>query len=320
MVLPQRNENGLDPQLVELAEGGVAAATSWLGAGLGAELVGPVVFVASGATWPAALLWARLHESAGHPAWALTPYEFEHRAFGPDTQVVLISMSGNNIDMVRAARVVVERGLNGRALSAEQRSAMATELARAGRPVHLLPQPPDEELIASPFRIIGLTAAGARVYGGERNWPSMFEPRGPLIEIPNRPQRLFCLGAGLAGPAAWDFCEKSIESGYAMATCTDVRNFAHGSVMAIGDALADALIAVFATASEREYFEALLAELPAALPRILIADVGDGIDAAVRLIAAGVRLFDEAAHQAGLRPTHADVPPWGRRVFFLARK
>ena len=306
-------------ELAGVAEEGARAGEQWLREGLPEMLSGSAAFIASGATFPVAMLWARLHEESGQPAWALSSHELEHRRLGREVEHVLISLSGEHFDTVNAARTLVSRGARGRAFSGTRDSAMAATFARAGLPVHRLPPPPAGVALASPCRIVGLAAAAARVHGGG-GLDSLIRARASSRgELSPQARHVFCLGAGLAAPAARDLCEKLLESGCAMATCRDIRSFAHGAAMALARAPESAQVVGFALGSERAYFESFFDQLPASLPRLLIADPDEGPDAAVRLIIEETRVFEEMATARGLSRDRSVIPAWIHALYVLGR-
>src|SRR4051812_2357333 len=75
-----------------------------------ARLDGPLAVIASGGSFTAAALWAHLHESAGQPAWAMTPYAFRQRTLAAGTRVLLLSAGGHHHDIISSARIAAERG------------------------------------------------------------------------------------------------------------------------------------------------------------------------------------------------------------------
>lgn len=308
---------GLDDRIRTHAEHALCAVESWPPDQLMGHLAGPAVFVASGATGPAARLWASLHARAGHPAWTMTPYELEHSALPDRTTVALISVSGGNHDIVRTAHLAGARRHPMCAFTATPDSPMATILRAAGQPIHLLPEPPDEHLLASPLRIVGLAVAAARVYGGPGRWGDVLVDGPCAAELPRRPRLLFGLGAGLAAPAAHDLCEKALESGYAPAVWTDLRNLAHGGLMAMAGDPSSAAVVLFCTAPQAEYTRRYAAALPSELATVVVQSAADGPHAALELIGAGIRLFESALQAAKMYPTHHAVPRWGREIHYL---
>lgn len=302
------------------ARAGLAAAEGWIRSSAGEVLDGPRVFVASGATAPAACLWARAHEAAGHAAWWRTPDALEARPLPPGARVVLISVSGGNHDILRAARVARARGALALVLTAAPDAPLAVAAREAGAPVWRFPMPDGEAWIANPLRLVALTMGAARVYGGEADWAAQLDATAPGDRPWRaRPRLIFSLGSGFAAPAAFDLSEKAVETGYAPALRADVRNFAHGALMLAAGAPEGTAAVLFTTPRGRAYAERFAAGLPPGMDRVVVAAGAEGLAGAVALLGRGTRLLDAALARDGVAPTHHDVPEWGASLHFLAR-
>jgi len=308
---------GLTARLIEHGQAATRAVAAWGAAALAELREGPAVFIASGATAPAARLWAAAHESVGQPAWALTPYDLEQRSLPAGTRVVLMSVSGANHDIVRATQVAIGRGGPVVAVTSDPESPMARLARGDGARLLTLPTPDDEHLIANPWRIVGLTVAAASVYSGPGPWAERLAAAAAPVVWARRPSMIFSLGAGFAAPAAYDLAEKSVESGYAASLHTDERNFAHGALMVAANDPSRALVTLFATRRAAPYARRFAAALPPDMQRCVVAAEDDGIAGAVALVGAGIRLFHAALDGAAMAPTHHDVPSWGRTLHFL---
>lgn len=271
--------------------------------------------VASGATFPAALLWARLIEGLGVPAAAITPYELEQRRLPATTVVVLLSMSGRHHDTLRALRVAHRRGHRVIAVAGDESSPLA--VGARGRGAVALSIPSAGGLaIASPTQSLGLAVAAVSALSDVDAVAAVEQPAG-WAPLSRRPRRLFVVGAGYAAPAARDLYEKAMESGYAMAACTDARNLAHGALMGIHEPRECAVV-VFGTGSEARYLVRFASELPTELDVVRVLAPSDGAGAALALLSAAIRLFAASAAAHGVAPGLDDVPTWGMRLHRLA--
>src|SRR5207253_289029 len=107
------------------------------------RLAGPLAVVGSGGSFTTAALWAYLHESAGYPAWAMTPYAFAESRLPAGTRVLLLSAGGTHHDIIRTADLALRRGCETLAMTCRPESALATRVARGSSidAVLVVPEP-----------------------------------------------------------------------------------------------------------------------------------------------------------------------------------
>ncbi len=281
-------------------------------------LDGPLAIVASGGSFTTALLWAHLHESAGSPAWAMTPHAFSQRLLPAGTRVLLLSASGHHHDIVRNAELSIERGYETRAVTCRAGSPLGERVGRAASPdaVFVVGEPRHADDVIAVQTIVAFAVLAARTYAGPGPWAPCFE--GDTCGLPACvPRFVVAFGAGAAEPAAVDFANKCQEAGLAAAWQTDLRHFAHGQFMMLSSAMPDALLVAFATRSQRMYVERFAAVLPPTTPLHRIEVETEGAAAALSLIARGMRSFEQLLACGGGPPTMATLPAWGRAVYEL---
>jgi fructoselysine-6-P-deglycase FrlB-like protein len=296
---------------------------------LRARIDGPLAVVASGGSFTAATLWAHLHESAGHPAWAMTPYAFRQRALAADVRVLLLSAGGHHHDILSCAAVATERGHDTRAVCRTP-SPLAELVGAAGSPDDVLgmPETLHADGMIAVHALVGLAVLAARVYGGAglaapghaalsaAQWTTLFGDDAVSLPAPV-PRFVIAFGAGAAEPAAVDFANKCQETGLAPAWQTDVRHFAHGQFMMLHGGRPDMLLLAFATGSQRAYLERFAATIaPATMLRRIEVET-EGAAAALALLARGMRTFEQLAARIGGQPTIAALPTWGRALYEL---
>ena len=102
--------------LAQTAQATEAGLVGWRLERLRSATAGPLAIVGAGAMRTAAMLWARLHEKRGYPAWAMTPYQVVERGVPPGTRVLSLSVSGRHHDMLRAAHVIRDLGRDAHAV------------------------------------------------------------------------------------------------------------------------------------------------------------------------------------------------------------
>jgi fructoselysine-6-P-deglycase FrlB-like protein len=283
-----------------------------------ALLDGPLAIVASGGSFTTALIWAHLHEAAGQPAWALTPYGFSQRRLPAGTRVLLLSAGGHHHDIVGAAALSAERGYDTRTATCHAHSPLAERVAASmpdGAVLAIGDLPRADGLIAVQA-LVAFGVLAARTYAGPGPWAPCFDGDG--IEPPARvPRFVVAFGAGAAEPAAVDFANKCQEAGLAPAWATDVRHFSHGQFMMLRSAGADILLVSFATERQRAYGERFARALPpsTALHRIEVDT--EGAAAALSLLARSMRSFERLVALGGGPPTMGVLPAWGRALYEL---
>ena len=275
-------------------------------------LDGPLAIVASGGSFTSALLWAHLHESAGSPAWAMTPYAFSQRLLPAGTRVLLLSASGHHHDIVRSAALSLERGHETRAVTCRARSPLAERLgpAMASGVVFVVNEPRYADGLIAVHALVAFAVLAARTYAGPGPWTPCFDGSG--MEPPAHvPRFVVAFGAGAAEPAAVDFANKCQEAGLTPAWHTDVRHFAHGQFMMLRSSDTDPLLVAFATRSQRAYVERFAAALPTGTSLHRIEVDTEGAVAALSLLARSMRSFERLVERGGGPPTLEVLPVVG---------
>lgn len=294
-----------------LADLTIASLAGWRIKRMRAALDGPLAVVATGATFPVAQLWARLHEASGAPAWALTPTDCLHRQMPVDTKVLFLSASGRHHDMLYAAH----RMRQIYAVVCDGSAPLCDIVRSSGGDAIVLPPAPPSPALADPRPQVPLITLAAAMYDASAGISGL---ACPLPELPvRRPRHVLALGAGLAQPAAADFAARCRESGLATARVTDLRNVAHGELMAIQP---DALWMVhFAMAADDSYVDGYCAALPPELARMTLRPLATGPAGAVALMHMSGRLATAAMARFETQPTVKDLPTWMRALYRLAR-
>ena len=283
-----------------------------------ALLEGPLAIVASGGSFTTALLWAHLHEAAGWPAWAMTPYSFSQRRVPADTRVLLLSAGGHHHDIVRAAAIAAERGYEMRTATCHAHSPLAERVASSmpdGSVLAIGPLPRPDGLIAVQA-LVAFSVLAACIYDGPGSRAELFDVDGiaPPAAVP---RFVLAFGAGAAEPAAVDLANKCQEAGLAPAWATDVRHFSHGQFMMLRSVGPDSLLVSFATRDQREYVERFAAVLPPATPLHRIEVETEGAAAALALLARSMRSFEGLVELGGGAPTTSLLPDWGWTLYEL---
>ena len=167
---------------------------------------GPLAIVGSGGSFTTALLWAHLHESAGHPAWALTPYAFAQRRLPAGTRVLVLSAGGDHHDAVRSAasrpraRVPDVRRHLPRRLAARRvrrsRQRRQAPCSSSNEPVHA------DDLIAVQG-VVAFAVVAARIYAGPGPVGAVLRRRRVSSRRRGRRSFVVAFGAGAANRRPW---------------------------------------------------------------------------------------------------------------------
>lgn len=283
------------------------------------DLRGPLAVVGSGGSYSASVFWARRHEATlGVPAWALTPYELVERGVPSGTHVLLLSVSGRNHDILRAARTSLERGWVTRAVVADSAAPLCGLLRRAGsgNDALIVEPPAHRDGVVSTHGFIAYAVLAARVYDGTGPWTPVIRDARAAGELPTELDYAVCLGGGQAWPAALHLRTMCLESGRAVAYADDPRSFAHGGFMALAAARRAAVFS-FETAGQSDYLDRFLANMPDEVPVVRFRTRAEGARGALELVARGILSFGEMV--GGEAPGPEDVPDWARTLHYLAQ-
>ncbi len=214
---------------------------------LRAALDGPLVLVASGGTRAAAVLWARLHERWGRPAWVQTPYDLQSRPVPADARVLVLSISGRHHDTLSTARKVAGR-VPTYGVTCD-RSAPLVGVIRDGREGNDAVVLPRGE---GPAAVVPMLVMAARMYSGVGPFFPLFANADARSLPAEPPRQLVCAASGFGAPAATLLAARSLDSGFAPARTTDLRSLA-AAELASFDPQRDCL-ALFAAGSEQRTY------------------------------------------------------------------
>lgn len=252
---------------------------------LRAVLDGPLAVVAAGQTHAAAVLWARLHEAAGQPAWAMSPYDVLQRGVPSGARVLVMSVSGRHHDVLAAARSVA--GKHPTIAVTCDRSAPLVRVVRGAHDQSdavVLPNAP------APVSVVPMLTLAARAYGGIGSWMPAFRDARPQPVPDASPRVAVCMGAGLAYAAAVDFAARCTGAGFAHARGTDIRQFAHAETAAF-DPGRDWLVCAAAGEAQRTYLHRVLDTMPEGTVALTFEAERADINGALSLLAQSMVTF-----------------------------
>lgn len=293
-----------------IAEQTLAGVAGWRLVRLRRALSGPLAVVATGGSFAAAVLWARLHEAAGFPAWALTPADFVRRRLPDGAKVLVLSVSGRHHDVLGAAR----RAPRVYAVVCDRSAPLCDVVRQAGGDALIVPKPQISGM-ADPALLVPFAVVAAAAYGASRGVAACFEhPTPPPPD--ERPRHVLALGAGLSWPAAVDFTNRCRESGLATARASDWRDVAHGDLLAIDPS--STWLALFGTPTDADYLAKYAALLPDGLTHQTVLATHDGALGALELLHQAGRLAWDAMARFEVKPALQALPDWLRGLYRLA--
>jgi fructoselysine-6-P-deglycase FrlB-like protein len=288
-----------------------AAVPGWRLSRLQVLLEGPLAVVATGGSHALALLWARLHESLGWPAWAMTPADFCARGAPPRTQVLILSASGRHHDILRAAG----RADAPFAIVCDRSAPLCDVVRTRGGDALILPAASSRGM--GDYRgTLGYLSLLARWHDCARQIAPLFDVTLPTLPK-TRPRHVVALGAGLASAAAHDFANRCRESGLATARASDLRDIAHGDLLALD--LKHTCLVVFGRAEQATYRDRYLEQLPAGLDRMIVESTRTGACAGIDWMIQSGRLAWALQDRFEVHPTIADLPDWLKTLYRLSQ-
>ncbi len=305
----------------ETAERTEAALVGWRLDRLRRAIEGPLAVVASGGSMTAARLWVLLHRRAGNPAWALTPDGLIEEGVPPGTSVLILSAAGRHHDVLRAARRTIDLGVPTHAVVGDGEAPLGALLRGHddSHQVFVLPRPERRDQVLAVHALVPFLVLAGQLYGEGEPVSPVFQDAEPADLPDRRPEMLVALGAGVGGPAASDFAWRTLESGFAPAWSTDVRNFAHGAFMPFVQRGGAGMVLSFAPRAQRNYLDTYFRAFDPAVHVVRVETTLDGALGALDLLARGLATFDRLLARHRVTPRIEDLPAWGTAIYFLAR-
>jgi len=276
----------------------------------------PLAIVAAGGTETAGALWARFHERAGQPAWVTHPQDFISRPIPPGTAALILSTSGRHHDLLGAARHALKSGVPTHVVVTAARSPLVALVRDAGaeNASFTLPTLGADASRYDLHCTLPMSILAAHIYEGGGPWADCFE--GDPIALPaGLPADVVTLGVGLARPVALDFAQKCRESGVAPAHVSELRQFAHGGVMAVRPE--HTWLVCCAMGQDRGYLDRYLTQIPENVAVLRLETSGNGVRSALNLLARSMMTFAALADRAGQHPDRNRFPSWASKLRLL---
>ena len=298
----------------------------------------PLRAIGSGGSLTGAHALAGLHQRyTGQLAAVATPLEAADEPLGATVATWLLSAGGGNVDIVAAAKTLIQREPCQLCVLCGRDASSLAELCRQHPFVDLLlyPPPAGKDGFLATNSLLGfaalLTRAYTDVFGSGSDWQDTVDCLEPLL--PNssaasevwesataplwaRPTTLVLYGPSTR-VGAIDIESKFTEAALGHVQIADYRNFAHGRHHWLAKRSETSAVLAFISDADRALAERTLDLLPTDVPQARISFEGGPSAAALASLLAALRVTGWAGASRGIDPGRPGVPKFGRRLYHL---
>jgi hydroxymethylpyrimidine pyrophosphatase-like HAD family hydrolase len=287
----------------------------------------PLFIVGSGGSLSACILFATLQQYNGSIANAITPLEFQYskNAITHDTNIVFISASGKNTDILFAFE---------NALKKEPKCILSiclkknTPLSKKSLKYSIaktieLENPAGKDGFLATNSLLAYFTIIARLYNQSEPIKSIIPSLSFLNEISKFSNSLHedftitVLYGGWGKPVAFDIESKFSEAGLGNILLSDYRNFGHGRHNWFDKKSKQSAIIALITPEEVELAEKTLGLLPKKIPVLKITSNGNLSNASLDLLVKSFYLVEEIGKLKTIDPGKPGVPEYGSKLYNL---
>ena len=298
----------------------------------------PLRAIGSGGSLTGAHALAALHQRhTGQLATVATPLEAVGDPLGATVAAWLLSAGGGNVDVVGAAKSLIQREPRQIGVLCGRDASPLAKLCRKHPYVDLLlyPPPAGKDGFLATNSLFGFTALLTRAYstefGSGTDWKDTVDRLAPLLEVTagaseaweqatarlwTRPTTLV-----LHGPrtrvGAIDLESKFTEAALGHVQLADYRNFAHGRHHWLAKRSETSAVLALITDADRVLAERTLDLLPMDVPQARIAFDGSANAVTLASLLAALRITGWAGISRGIDPGRPSVPKFGRKLYHL---
>ena len=298
----------------------------------------PVRAIGSGGSLTGAHALAALHQRyTGHLAAVATPLEAVGEPLSGNVAAWLLSAGGGNVDVVAAAKSLIQREPRQMGVLCGRDASPLAELCRKHPYVDLLlyAPPTRKDGFLATNSLFAFTALLVRAYsdefGSETDWQDTVAHLEPLLSVRavapkawkeateglwTRPTMLV-----LHGPStrvgAIDLESKFTEAALGHVQIADYRNFAHGRHHWLAKRSETSAVLSFITDADRVLAKRTLDLLPEDVPQAQITFDGHADAATLASLLAALRITEWAGVRRGIDPGRPGVPKFGRKLYHL---
>jgi fructoselysine-6-P-deglycase FrlB-like protein len=298
----------------------------------------PLRAIGSGGSLTAGHLLASFHQHhTGRIAAVATPLEAVGEPLDTGVCHWLLSAGGSNIDILAAARALIDREPRQLAVLCGREDSPLAEICRGHRFTDLLifPPPAGKDGFLATNSLLGFAALLARAYAAEFGADNQWFEAAEIIResvkensdtsafweaetspLWARPTTLVLHGSSTRAGAV-DLESKFTEAALGNLQLSDYRNFAHGRhhwLAKRGDVSA---VLAFITDADRSLAERTLDLIPADVPQARLSLPGNATTTALLSLVAALRITGWAGIARGIDPGRPGVPDFGRKLYNL---
>lgn len=300
---------------------------------------GPLVAVGSGGSLSTAHALVNAHRAVtGQVAAVLTPLDATSHVLDPDVAVWLLSASGNNVDVVAAARAFAVREPRQLVAFVGRSGSKVADVAAAHPYIdlHEFVPPTGKDGFLATNSLFGSAALLARAYSAAASGNTAEDPlrSGGLVSAADstsdtvatwREQTLLTwtrdttvvLHGGSTALGAIDLESKFTEAALGNVQLADYRNFGHGRHHWLAKRGEGSAVVALIADEDRDIAERTLALLPREITVARILLPGTPAESSLMSLLAAFRLTQWAGHVRGIDPGDPGVPPFGRQLYRL---
>jgi hypothetical protein len=294
----------------------------------------PLVAVGSGGSLTAAAALAALHQDVSRQlGTVVTPLEVANARLESDCSYWLLSAGGSNVDINRAAKVLIAREPRQIAVVCGREDSPLTELCRAHPFVDLIVSPPPagKDGFLATNSLLGFVTLLMRSYLDDKTWGNVAKAVRPALPVDSkivtrwrkataplweRPTLLVLHGLSTR-TGATDIESKFVEAALGNVQLADYRNFAHGRHHWLAKRAAESAVLALVGEEDLLLADRTLSLLPKSVPTARLDFPGNAQAAQLLSLVAALRMTEWIGQSRGTDPGRPGVPTFGRKLYHL---
>ena len=294
----------------------------------------PLVAVGSGGSLTAAVALAALHQGISrHLSAVVTPLEVANAAIESDCSYWLLSAGGSNVDINRAAKVLISREPRQITVVCGREDSPLAELCGEHPFVDLIvcPPPAGKDGFLATNSLLGFITLLTRSYLDKKIWTGVANAVRPTLPLDSkivsrwqkataplweRPTLLVLHGLSTR-TGATDIESKFVEAALGNVQLADYRNFAHGRHHWLAKRAPESAVLALVGEDDMALADRTLSLLPKTVPIARLDFAGGAQSAQLLSLVAALRLTEWAGRARNIDPGRPGVPAFGRKLYHL---
>lgn len=287
----------------------------------------PLFIVGSGGSSSACSLFAMHHQNQGIIASDITPLELQYtkKAINKDSNVVFISASGKNSDILFAFDTAILLEPNSViSICLKEKSLLSKRSSNFSiSKVIEFENPSGKDGFLATNSLIAYFTIISRLYGYNFSLKNIVPSQSFYSKVKEFSKLLYedftitVLYAGWSKPVAIDIESKFSESGIGNVLVADYRNFGHGRHNWFDKKKKQSAIVALISEEEKDIAKKTLELLPKEIPILIIDSDLKHADASIELLAKSFFLVEEIGFLKKIDPGRPGVPSYGSKLYNL---